>query len=195
MRIERDELLEKLVKINYKRNDIDFQRGTFRVRGDIVEIFPMSQSDKAIRAEFFGDEIDRISEVDVLTGKPVLNLDYEMIFPATHYAVEKEQLLATLPQIRKDMQKQAEMFKEQEKFLEAERITQRTTYDLEMLSELGYCTGIENYSRYFDGRKEGEPPYTLMDFFPDDYLLFVDESHVTIPQVRGMYNGRQSKKR
>lgn len=194
MRIERDELLEKLVKINYKRNDIDFQRGTFRVRGDIVEIFPMSQSDKAIRAEFFGDEIDRISEVDVLTGKPVLNLDYEMIFPATHYAVEKEQLLATLPQIRKDMQKQAEMFKEQEKFLEAERITQRTTYDLEMLSELGYCTGIENYSRYFDGRKEGEPPYTLMDFFPDDYLLFVDESHVTLPQVRGMYNGDRARK-
>ena len=194
MLIERDELLEKLVKINFHRNDIDFSRGTFRVRGDIVEIFPMSQTDKAIRVEFFGDEIERIAEVDVLTGKPVLNLDYEMIFPATHYAIEPEQVRATIPEIRRDMQKAAEEFKDNEKFLEAERITQRTTYDMEMLSELGYCTGIENYSRYFDGRKEGEPPYTLMDFFPDDYLLFVDESHVTLPQVRGTYNGDRSRK-
>ncbi len=194
MTLERNELLEKLVKINFHRNDIDFTRGTFRVRGDIVEIFPMSQTDKAIRVEFFGDEVDRICEIDVLTGKPILNVDYEMIFPATHYAVEREKLLETIPQIRADMVKCAEDFKAQGKFLEAERITQRTTYDMEMLSELGYCTGIENYSRYFDGRSEGEPPYTLMDFFPDDYLLFVDESHVTLPQVRGMYNGDRSRK-
>lgn len=194
MQIERDELLEKLIKINFHRNDIDFTRGTFRVRGDIVEIFPMSQSEKAIRVEFFGDEIDRISEVDVLTGKPIMYVDYEMIFPATHYAIDKDTLIRTLPQIKADMVKYAEEFKAEGKFLEAERLTQRTTYDLEMLSELGYCTGIENYSRYFDGRQEGEPPYTLMDFFPDDFLLFVDESHVTLPQVRGMYNGDRSRK-
>ncbi len=194
MQIERDELLEKLIKINFHRNDIDFTRGTFRVRGDIVEIFPMSQSEKAIRVEFFGDEIDRISEVDVLTGKPIMFVDYEMIFPATHYAIDKDTLIRTLPQIKADMVKYAEEFKAEGKFLEAERLTQRTTYDLEMLSELGYCTGIENYSRYFDGRQEGEPPYTLMDFFPDDFLLFVDESHVTLPQVRGMYNGDRSRK-
>ena len=194
MQIERDELLEKLIKINFHRNDIDFTRGTFRVRGDIVEIFPMSQSEKAVRVEFFGDEIDRISEVDVLTGKPIMYVDYEMIFPATHYAIDKDTLIRTLPQIKADMVKYAEEFKAEGKFLEAERLTQRTTYDLEMLSELGYCTGIENYSRYFDGRQEGEPPYTLMDFFPDDFLLFVDESHVTLPQVRGMYNGDRSRK-
>lgn len=194
MQIERDELLEKLIKINFHRNDIDFTRGAFRVRGDIVEIFPMSQSEKAVRVEFFGDEIDRISEVDVLTGKPIMYVDYEMIFPATHYAIDKDTLIRTLPQIKADMVKYAEEFKAEGKFLEAERLTQRTTYDLEMLSELGYCTGIENYSRYFDGRQEGEPPYTLMDFFPDDFLLFVDESHVTLPQVRGMYNGDRSRK-
>ncbi|MFR9208133.1 MAG: excinuclease ABC subunit UvrB [Lachnospiraceae bacterium] len=194
MQIERDELLEKLIKINFHRNDIDFTRGTFRVRGDIVEIFPMSQSEKAVRVEFFGDEIDRISEVDVLTGKPIMYVDYEMIFPATHYAIDKDTLIRTLPQIKADMVHYAEEFKAEGKFLEAERLTQRTTYDLEMLSELGYCTGIENYSRYFDGRQEGEPPYTLMDFFPDDFLLFVDESHVTLPQVRGMYNGDRSRK-
>lgn len=194
MLMERDELLEKLIKINFSRNDIDFSRGNFRVRGDIVEIFPMSQSDKAIRVEFFGDEVERIAEVDVLTGKPMRNLDYEMIFPATHYAVEPEKIRTTIPQIREDMQKSADRFKEEEKFLEAERITQRTTYDMEMLSELGYCNGIENYSRYFDGRKDGEPPFTLMDFFPEDYILFVDESHVTLPQVRGMYNGDRARK-
>ena len=192
--LDRDELMRKLVDINFKRNDIDFQRGTFRVRGDIVEVFPMNQSDKAVRVEFFGDEVDRILEVDVLTGKPIASVDYTMIFPATHYAVEREQMLSVLPQIKEDMLKQAAWFKGQEKFLEAERILQRTTYDMEMLEQLGYCTGIENYSRYLDGRSEGEPPYTLMDFFPEDYLLFVDESHVTLPQVRGMYNGDRSRK-
>ncbi len=194
MTLDRDELLGKLVDINFKRNDIDFSRGTFRVRGDVVEIFPMSQNEKAVRVEFFGDEVDRIFEVDVLTGKPLASVDYVMIFPATHYAVEREAMERVLPEIKGDMLAQADMFKKQEKFLEAERIMQRTTYDMEMLKELGYCTGIENYSRYFDGRKPGEPPYTLMDFFPKDYLLFVDESHATLPQVRGMYNGDRARK-
>ena len=194
MEIDRNELLRRLVDINFKRNDIDFSRGTFRVRGDVVEIFPMSQNEKAIRVEFFGDEIDRIFEVDVLTGKPLAGVDYVMIFPATHYAVEKETMERVLPEIKRDMVSQAEMFKQEEKFLEAERITQRTTYDMEMLGALGYCTGIENYSRYFDGLAPGEPPYTLMDFFPDDFLLFVDESHATLPQVRGMYNGDKARK-
>ena len=194
MTLDRDELLGKLVDINFKRNDIDFSRGTFRVRGDVVEIFPMSQNEKAVRVEFFGDEVDKIFEVDVLTGKPLASVDYVMIFPATHYAVEREAMERVLPEIKGDMLAQADMFKKQEKFLEAERIMQRTTYDMEMLKELGYCTGIENYSRYFDGRKPGEPPYTLMDFFPKDYLLFVDESHATLPQVRGMYNGDRARK-
>ncbi|MBQ4061363.1 MAG: DEAD/DEAH box helicase family protein, partial [Christensenellaceae bacterium] len=145
MEIDRNELLRRLVDINFKRNDIDFSRGTFRVRGDVVEIFPMSQNEKAIRVEFFGDEIDRIFEVDVLTGKPLAGVDYVMIFPATHYAVEKETMERVLPEIKRDMVAQAEMFKQAEKFLEAERITQRTTYDMEMLGALGYCTGIENY--------------------------------------------------
>ena len=194
MTLDRDELLGKLVDINFKRNDIDFSRGTFRVRGDVVEIFPMSQNEKAVRVEFFGDEVDKIFEVDVLTGKPLASVDYVMIFPATHYSVEREAMERVLPEIKGDMLAQADMFKKQEKFLEAERIMQRTTYDMEMLKELGYCTGIENYSRYFDGRKPGEPPYTLMDFFPKDYLLFVDESHATLPQVRGMYNGDRARK-
>jgi len=192
--IEPQELMRRLVDINFHRNDIDFHRGTYRVRGDVLEIFPMSQNEKAIRVEFFGDEIERILEIDVLTGKPLTSVEYVMIFPATHYAVEREKMESILPTIKQDMVKQAEMFRAEGKLLEAERILQRTTYDMEMLKELGYCTGIENYSRYFDGRKEGEAPYTLMDFFPDDYLLFVDESHVTLPQVRGMYNGDRSRK-
>ena len=192
--IDPQELMRRLVDINFHRNDIDFHRGTYRVRGDVLEIFPMSQNEKAIRVEFFGDEIERILEIDVLTGKPLSSVEYVMIFPATHYAVEREKMEEILPTIKQDMVKQAEMFRAEGKLLEAERILQRTTYDMEMLKELGYCTGIENYSRYFDGRKEGEAPYTLMDFFPDDYLLFVDESHVTLPQVRGMYNGDRSRK-
>ncbi len=192
--LNRDTLLDELVAINFKRNDIEFTRGTFRVRGDIVEIFPMSGLSKALRVEFFGDEVDRILEVDVVTGKPLLSVSYAMVFPATHYAIGRERILSKIPQIKADMLAQAEMFKQKEKYLEAERILQRTTYDMEMLSEIGSCSGIENYSRYFDGRKPGEPPYTLMDFFPDDYLLFVDESHVTLPQVRGMYNGDKARK-
>ncbi|MEG1657379.1 MAG: excinuclease ABC subunit UvrB, partial [Christensenellaceae bacterium] len=190
----REKLLEKLVSINYNRNDTDMTRGTFRVRGEVVEVFPASQSEKAIRIEYFGDEIENIFEVDALTGKKLSALKYIMIFPASHYAMEHEKVLAKLPEIREDLVKQAEMFKEQGKLLEAERIMQRTLYDLEMLKELGYCSGIENYSRYFDGRLPGEPPYTLMDYFPDDYLLFVDESHVMLPQVRGMFNGDRARK-
>ena len=192
--IDRDVLMEKLIAINFKRNDIEFVRGTFRVRGDIVEVFPMGGLSRAIRIEFFGDEIDRILEVDVVTGKPVLSSSYVMIFPATHYAVDREKMLANIPRIREDMLAQAEMFKRNGKYLEAERIVQRTTYDIEMLQEVGSCSGIENYSRYFDGRNPGDAPYTLMDFFPKDYLLFVDESHVTLPQVRGMYNGDKARK-
>ena len=194
MTLDRDELIEKLVSINFTRGDIEFTRGTFRVRGDIVEVFPMGMADKATRIEFFGDEIDRILEVDALTGKPLLQVSYTMIFPATHYAVGREKVLNALPQIKADMVAQAEQFKAEGKFIEAERILQRTTYDMEMLKEVGGCSGIENYSRYFDGRKAGEPPFTLMDFFPEDYLLFVDESHVTLPQVRGMYNGDKARK-
>lgn len=193
-KLDRDELMEALVAINFRRNDIEFARGTFRVRGDTVEVFPMSGLANAIRVEFFGDEIDRLLEVDVLTGKPVLTVSYTMIFPATHYAISHERVLEVVPQIKADMIMQAETFREQGKLLEAERILQRTTYDIEMLTEIGTCTGIENYSRYFDGRLPGQAPYTLMDFFPDDYLLFVDESHATLPQVRGMYNGDKARK-
>ncbi len=192
--LDRDALMDNLVAINFKRNDIEFNRGTFRVRGDVVEIFPMSGVSKAIRVEFFGDEIDRILEVDALTGKPILSVDYTMIFPATHYAIGQQKILDNIPRIKEDMIAQAELFRQQGKLLEAERILQRTTYDIEMLQEIGSCPGIENYSRYFDGRNAGEPPFTLMDFFPDDYLLIVDESHVTLPQVRGMYNGDKARK-
>ena len=194
MTLDRDELMERLVAINYKRNDIEFSRGTFRVRGDVVEVFPMGGLNKATRIEFFGDEVDRILEVDATTGKPLLSVSYTMIFPATHYAVGMEKIQGALPQIKADMLAQAADFKAREKFLEAERIVQRTTYDMEMLKEIGSCTGIENYSRYFDGRNPGEPPFTLMDFFPEDYLLFVDESHATLPQVRAMYNGDKARK-
>ncbi len=194
MELDREQFMRQLVGINYKRNDIEFERGTFRVRGDVVEVHPMSFSEKAYRVEFFGDEVERITEVDVTTGKANRVMNYIMIFPATHYAVEREKILTQIPFIKADMAAQAEYFKSQDKFLEAERIVQRTTYDMEMLQEVGYCSGIENYSRYFDGRKPGDAPYTLMDFFPDDYLLFVDESHATLPQVRGMYNGDKARK-
>ena len=194
MEYPREKLLAHLVDINYERNDTDMVRGTFRVRGDVIDIFPVAQSEKAIRIEMFGDEIDTILEIDALTGKKLAQLKYVMIFPASHYAMEKEKVLGKLPDIKRDLLKQEEMFRGQGKLLEAERIVQRTMYDLEMLKELGYCSGIENYSRYFDGRKPGQPPYTLMDYFPEDYLLFVDESHVTLPQVRGMYNGDRARK-
>ncbi|KEQ21208.2 excinuclease ABC subunit B [Limosilactobacillus reuteri] len=192
--IERDRLLTELVNIQFDRNDIDFQRGRFRVRGDVVEIFPASRDERALRIEFFGDEIDRIREVDALTGEVIGDRDHVSIFPATHFMTNEEVMDQALPQIEADMKKQVKKFTDEGKLLEAERIQQRTTYDIEMMREMGYTNGIENYSRYMDGRKPGEPPYTLLDFFPKDFLLVVDESHQTMPQVRGMYNGDRARK-
>ncbi|MGI6153218.1 MAG: excinuclease ABC subunit UvrB [Christensenellaceae bacterium] len=190
----REALLERLVAVNFVRNDMDMKRGTFRVRGDMVEIYPMGEFERAVRVQYFGDEIEEIFEMDALTGKKLAKLKYTMIFPASHYAMDHDLVLSKLPKIRADLVKQTEKFKADGKLLEAERLMQRTLYDLEMLKELGYCSGIENYSRYFDGRSPGEAPYTLMDYFPDDYLLFVDESHQTLPQVRAMYNGDHARK-
>ena len=193
--IPRDRLLRELVTIQYDRNDIDFQRGRFRVRGDVVEVFPASHDENAIRIEFFGDEIDRIRQVDALTGEIVGDLQRISIFPATHFLTSEETLKVAIPEIEADMKKQVEKFTKEGKLLEAERIQQRTTYDIEMMREVGYVNGIENYSRYMDRRKPGEPPYTLLDFFPKDFLLVVDESHQTMPQVRGMLNGDRARKK
>ena len=193
--ISRDRLLRELVNIQFDRNDIDFQRGRFRVRGDVVEIFPASREEKALRIEFFGDEIDRIREVDALTGEVLGDREHVSIFPATHFLTTEETMKVALPEIEADMKKQVTKFTEEGKLLEAERIQQRTTYDIEMMREMGYTNGIENYSRYMDRRKPGEPPFTLMDFFPKDFLLVVDESHQTMPQVRGMYNGDRARKK
>lgn len=192
--IERDTLLRDLVNIQFDRNDIDFQRGRFRVHGDVVEVFPASRDERALRIEFFGDEIDRIREVDALTGEVIGDRDHVSIFPATHFMTSEEIMDRALPQIEADMKKQVKKFTDAGKLLEAERIQQRTTYDIEMMREMGYTNGIENYSRYMDGRKPGEPPYTLLDFFPKDFLLVVDESHQTMPQIRGMYNGDRARK-
>ncbi|WP_304248876.1 excinuclease ABC subunit UvrB [Limosilactobacillus gastricus] len=192
--ISRNRLLRELVLIQYDRNDIDFQRGRFRVRGDVVEIFPASREERALRIEFFGDEIDRIREVDALTGEVLGDREHASIFPATHFMTSEETMEVALPEIEADMQKQVAKFTKEGKLLEAQRIQQRTTYDIEMMREMGYTNGIENYSRYMDRRKPGEPPYTLLDFFPKDFLLIVDESHQTMPQVRGMYNGDKARK-
>lgn len=192
--ISRNRLLRELVLIQYDRNDIDFQRGRFRVRGDVVEIFPASREERALRIEFFGDEIDRIREVDALTGEVLGDREHVSIFPATHFMTSEETMDIALPEIEADMQKQVAKFTKEGKLLEAQRIQQRTTYDIEMMREMGYTNGIENYSRYMDRRKPGEPPYTLLDFFPKDFLLIVDESHQTMPQVRGMYNGDKARK-
>lgn len=192
--IERDTLLRDLVNIQFDRNDIDFQRGRFRVHGDVVEIFPASRDEQALRVEFFGDEIDRIREVDALTGEVIGDREHVSIFPATHFMTNEEVMDRALPQIEADMKKQVKKFTDAGKLLEAERLQQRTTYDIEMMREMGYTNGIENYSRYMDGRKPGEPPYTLLDFFPKDFLLVVDESHQTMPQIRGMYNGDRARK-
>jgi len=194
MERERDEVLRRLIEIQYERNDINFVRGTFRVRGDVVEIFPASSSDKAIRVEFFGDEIDRITEVDVLTGEILAELSHVAIFPASHYVTSQDKLEAAIAHIERDLDARQAEFKAQGKLLEAQRIVQRTNFDIEMMREVGYCQGIENYSRYFDGRQPGQPPYTLLDYFPDDFLMFIDESHVTLPQIRGMYAGDRSRK-
>lgn len=194
MEIDRDTLIRKLVDIQYERNDINFVRGTFRVRGDILELFPASDDEKAIRIEFFGDEIDRIVEIDYVTGKILGTRSYVAVFPASHYVTTPEKVAHAVEAIEKELAETVQSFKNNDKLLEAQRIEQRTKYDIEMLNEIGTCQGIENYSRHITGRKEGEKPYTLMSFFPDDFLLIVDESHVTIPQVRGMYAGDRSRK-
>ena len=189
-----DELLKKLIEIRYERNDIAFERNMFRVRGDTVEIFPAYSSDKAIRVEFFGDEIDRISEVNVVTGTVLRYLSHAAISPASHYVVSKERMAKAIDDIRAECEERVKFFEENGKLLEAQRISQRTNYDIEMMQELGYCTGIENYSRIISGRPVGSAPMTLLDYFPDDFLLFVDESHVTLPQVRAMYRGDRARK-
>ena len=195
MQKDRDEVIALLVENQYDRNDIDFSRGTFRVHGDVLEIFPVGQQSKAIRLEFFGDEIDRISEFDPVTGVVSANLAHVLIFPATHYAVSRQQLDRQIDVIEQDLHKQVELFRREDKLLEAQRLEQRTNYDIEMLREIGFCTGIENYSRYFDGRQPGQAPFTLLDYFPKDFLLMVDESHVTLPQVRAMYAGDFARKK
>lgn len=192
--LDRDQLISQLISIQYQRNDMDFHRGTFRVRGDIVEIFPAANSDVAIRVEFFGDEIDRISEIEVVSGRQIATLLHSIIFPANHYVVEGVTLEKSIAQIGRDMLDEVAALESQGKAIEAQRLKQRTSYDMEMMLELGYCNGIENYSRYFDGREKGQTPYTLLDYFPEDFITFVDESHMTLPQVRGMYNGDRARK-
>ncbi len=192
--LERDKLLNQLIDVQFERNDIDFPRRRFRVRGDVVEIFPASRDEQALRVEFFGDEIDRIREVDPLTGEILGERNHVVIFPATHFLTSGERLEGSIKSIEAELAQRLEVLRADGKLLEAQRLEQRTTYDIEMLREMGYCSGIENYSRHMDGRKPGEAPYTLLDFFPDDFLIVVDESHVTMPQVRGMYNGDRSRK-
>ncbi|MDY4519719.1 MAG: excinuclease ABC subunit UvrB [Candidatus Spyradocola sp.] len=195
MEKDRDEVIRLLVENQYDRNDIDFSRGTFRVRGDVLEVFPVGQQNKAIRLEFFGDEIERISEFDPTTGVVSAHFKHVLIFPATHYAISRETMDRQIDVIEQDLQKQLQKFRDEDKLLEAQRLEQRTNYDIEMLREIGFCTGIENYSRYFDGRQPGQAPFTLLDYFPKDFLLMVDESHVTIPQVRAMYAGDYARKK
>ncbi|MDT2614013.1 excinuclease ABC subunit UvrB [Enterococcus dongliensis] len=194
MEMDRNQLLRNLIDIQFERNDIDFQRGRFRVRGDVVEIFPASRDERALRVEFFGDEIERIREVDALTGEITGETEHVAIFPATHFLTNEDHMEVAISNIQKELADRLEELRNDNKLLEAQRLEQRTNYDIEMLREMGYTSGIENYSRHMDGRTEGEPPYTLIDFFPDDFLLVVDESHVTMPQVRGMYNGDRARK-
>ena len=192
--MERDELLKKLVAIRYERNDIAFERNMFRVRGDTVEVWPAYWKDTALRIEFFGDEIDRISEINVVTGTPIRRLNNIPIWPATHYVTPKEKMDAAIQEIYKELEERVAFFEGENKLVEAQRIKQRTMYDIEMMQELGYCSGIENYSRVIEGRPVGSPPHTLLDYFPKDFVLFIDESHVTLPQVRAMYNGDRARK-
>ncbi len=195
MQKSRDELLKKLVDLQYERNDVNFTRNKFRVRGDVVEIFPAASSDSVIRVEFFGDEIDRISEINPITGKIKAELRHAAIYPASHYIVPKEKMELAIKEIESELEERLKFFREHGKFLEAQRIEQRTRYDIEMLREIGFCKGIENYSRIMAARPAGSAPFTLIDYFPKDYLLFVDESHVTLPQVRGMYAGDRARKK
>lgn len=194
MEIERNKLLHKLVDVQYERNDIDFKRGTFRVRGDVVEIFPVSRDEHCMRIEFFGDEIDRIREVDALTGEIIGERDHVAIFPASHFVTREEKMKIAIENIEKELEERLEVMRAEEKLLEAQRLEQRTRYDLEMMREMGFCSGIENYSRHLTLRPAGATPYTLLDYFPDDFMIVVDESHVTLPQIRGMFNGDQARK-
>ena len=193
--IERNDLMRRLVDIQYQRNDVDFVRSTFRVRGDIVEIFPANNSEIAVRVEFFGDEVERICEVEAVSGRVVSTLKHVTIYPATHYAVESGIMKKALVEIERDLEIRAAELEADHKLIEAQRLRQRVSYDLEMMREMGYCSGIENYSRYFDGRSPGQPPFTLLDYFPKDFLIFIDESHMTIPQIRAMLHGDQSRKK
>ncbi len=194
MEKDRDEVIHKLIDIQYARNDMDFHRGTFRVRGDVLEIFPAYSDSVAYRVEFFGDEIDRIMEIDTLTGEAKLQLNHIAIFPASHYVVPKEKMQLATENILEELKERVTFFKSEDKLLEAQRISERTNFDVEMMRETGFCSGIENYSRHLNFGKPGEPPWTLIDYFPDDFLIIVDESHITLPQVRGMYAGDRSRK-
>ena len=194
MEKDRDEIIHKLVDNQYTRNDMDFKRGSFRVRGDVLEVFPAASTDRAVRIEFFGDEIDRLTEIDVLTGEKKAELSHIAIFPASHYVVPREKMIEAAANIRQEMEERVAYFKSEDKLLEAQRIKERTSFDVEMMLETGFCSGIENYSRHLAGLAPGTPPYTLLDYFPDDFLIIVDESHITIPQIRGMYVGDRSRK-
>ena len=194
MEKDRDEIIRKLVDNQYTRNDMDFKRGSFRVRGDVLEIFPAASTDRAVRVEFFGDEIDRLTEIDVLTGEKKAELSHVAIFPASHYVVPREKMIGAAADIRQEMEERVAYFKSEDKLLEAQRIKERTSFDVEMMLETGFCSGIENYSRHLAGLAPGTPPYTLIDYFPEDFLIIVDESHITIPQIRGMYAGDRSRK-
>lgn len=191
---DRDEVIKKLVEIQYARNDMDFKRGTFRVRGDVLEIFPVSESDMAFRVEFFGDEVDRITQIDVLTGEIKAELEHMVVFPASHYVVDRDNMNRAIIGIENELEYRVKEYRSQDKLLEAQRISERTNFDIEMLRETGFCSGIENYSRHLSGLKPGQPPHTLLDYFPDDFIIMVDESHITIPQIRGMYAGDRSRK-
>ena len=192
--IDRDEFLRQLIDIQFTRNDFESERGTFRVRGEIVEIIPAAEFEKALRIEFFGDEIERISEVDTLTGAALRHLSHVVLYPASHYVTSREKMDACIQNIENDMNQQVEAFRNDDRLIEAQRLEQRTHYDVEMMREIGYCSGIENYSRYFDGRQPGDAPFTLLDYFPKDFLVFIDEAHVTVPQIRAMYNGDFARK-
>ena len=195
MEIDRDALLRRLVEMQFTRNDFEPERGTFRVRGEVIEIVPAASEKRGVRVEIFGDEIERLSEIDMVTGKALRYMNHVMIFPASHYATSQDKLDACIAQIEADLEQRLQDFRDNDRLLEAQRLEQRVHYDIEMMKELGYCSGIENYSRYFDGRQSGEPPFTLMDYFPKDFLIFIDESHVTLPQIRAMYNGDYARKR
>lgn len=193
--IERDKIIEKLVNMQYMRNDMNFTRDTFRVRGDTIDVFPASENNIAVRIEMFGDEIDSLTEFDVLTGETVAERNHIGIFPASHYVTSSDKLRKAITSIEAELDQRLKELRSQDKLLEAQRLEQRTNYDLEMMQEVGYCSGIENYSRHMSNRKPGEPPFTLLDYFPEDFLIMIDESHVTVPQLRAMYNGDQSRKK